>query len=132
MDAAVATGLAIGYFEPNASGLGGGGFMNIWLADEQRAVAISSQFPAPMNVTEDYFAELFDEDGNIDNEKRAEFQASGKSVSIMKALATYQVALDNYGTMTLAEIMPYVIEACQQGIRVTRTSSPSTTAPIPS
>ena len=51
VDAAVATGLAIGYFEPNASGLGGGGFMNIWLSDEQRAVAISSQFPAPMNVT---------------------------------------------------------------------------------
>ena len=50
----------------------------------------------------------------------AEFQASGKSVSIMKALATYQVALDNYGTMTLAEIMPYVIEGCQQGIRVTQ------------
>lgn len=120
VDAAVATGLAIGYFEPNASGLGGGGFMNIWLSDEQRAVAISSQFPAPMNVTEDYFAELFDEDGNVDKEKRSEFQASGKSVSIMKALATYQVALDNYGTMTLAEIMPYVIEACQQGIRVTQ------------
>ena len=121
VDAAVATGLAIGFFEPNSNGLGGGGFMNIWLADQQKNVAISSQFPAPMNVTEDYFQELYDEDGTINKEKRTAFNNSGKSTSIMKALATYQVALDNFGTMTLAEIIPYVTKACENGIRVTAT-----------
>ena len=121
VDAAVATGLAIGFFEPNSNGLGGGGFMNIWLADQQKNVAISSQFPAPMNVTEDYFQELYDADGTINKEKRTAFNNSGKSTSIMKALATYQVALDNFGTMTLAEIIPYVTKACENGIRVTAT-----------
>lgn len=120
IDAAVGTGLAICFFEPNANGLGGGGFMNIWLADEKKNVALSSQFPAPMNVTEDYFMEFINADGSNDSEKYAEFNASGKSVSIMKALATYQVALDNWGTMTLSEIIPYVTEAAQQGVRVTQ------------
>ena len=121
VDAAVATGLAIGFFEPNSNGLGGGGFMNIWLADQQKNVAISSQFPASMNVTEDYFQELYNEDGTIDKEKRTAFNNSVKSTSIMKALATYQVALDNFGTMMLAEIIPYVTKACENGIRVTAT-----------
>lgn len=120
IDAAVGTGLAICFFEPNANGLGGGGFMNIWLAEEQKNVALSSQFPAPMNVTEDYFMEFINADGSTDREKYNEFNASGKSVSIMKALATYQVALDNWGTMTLQEIIPYVTEAAEQGIRVTQ------------
>lgn len=120
IDAAVGTGLAICFFEPNANGLGGGGFMNIWLAGDQKNVALSSQFPAPQNVTEDYFAEILNEDGSVNNEKNAAFVASGKSVSIMKALATYQVALDNWGTMTMQEIIPYVTEAAKQGIRVTQ------------
>lgn len=120
IDAAVGTGLAICFFEPNANGLGGGGFMNIWLADEKKNVALSSQFPAPQNVTEDYFQEILNEDGTVDKEKNAAFVASGKSVSIMKALATYQVALDRWGTMTMQDIIPFVNEAAKQGIRVTQ------------
>lgn len=121
VDAAVAVGLAIGYFEPNSNGLGGGGFMNIWLQDEQKNVAISSQFPAPMNVTEDYFQEMYNEDGTINKEVRTEFNTTGKSTSIMKAFATYQVALDNFGTMTMAEIIPFVTAECEKGLRVTET-----------
>lgn len=120
IDACVATALAVGFFEHNASGLGGGGFMNIYLADEQKNVAISSQFPAPEDVPLDYFEYMLKEDGTLDQELWSDFRTSAKSTSIMKALATYQVALDNWGTMTLAEIIPYVTEAAQQGIRVTQ------------
>lgn len=119
IDACVATALAIGFFEPNASGLGGGGFMNIYLADEQKNVAISSQFPAPEDIPLDYFEYLLNEDGTRNQELWSEFNSSGKAVSIMKALSTYQVALDNWGTMTLSEIIPYVTQAAEQGIRVT-------------
>ncbi|HZY53578.1 MAG TPA: gamma-glutamyltransferase, partial [Reyranella sp.] len=37
IDAAVATGMAIGALEPWMSGIGGVGFMTIWSAKEQRA-----------------------------------------------------------------------------------------------
>lgn len=119
IDACVATALAVGFFEHNASGLGGGGFMNIYLADEQKNVAISSQFPAPESIPLDYFEYMLNADGSVNQELWSEFRTSGKATSIMKALATYQVALDNWGTMTLSEIIPYVTRAAEQGIRVT-------------
>lgn len=37
--------------------------MNIYLADEQKNVAISSQFPAPEDIPLDYFEYLLKEDG---------------------------------------------------------------------
>ena len=40
IDAAVATGMAIGTLEPWMSGIGGVGFMTIWSAREQRAWTI--------------------------------------------------------------------------------------------
>lgn len=119
IDACVATALAVGFFEHNASGLGGGGFMNIYLADEQKNVAISSQFPAPESIPLDYFEYMLNADGSVNQELWSEFRTSGKATSIMKALATYQVALDKWGTMTLSEIIPYVTRAAEQGIRVT-------------
>lgn len=119
VDACVATALAVGFFEHNASGLGGGGFMEIYLADEQKCVAISSQFPAPENAPLDYFEYMLKPDGTVDQDLWKEFRTSAKSSSIMKALATYQVALDNWGTMTLSEIIPYVTKAAEKGIRVT-------------
>lgn len=119
VDACVATALAVGFFEPNASGLGGGGFMNIYLADEKKNVALSSQFPAPENIPLDYFQYLLKADGTKDQELYSKFCTSGKAVSIMKALATYQVALDNWGTMTLKEIIPFVTKAAEKGVRVT-------------
>lgn len=119
VDACVATALAVGFFEHNASGLGGGGFMEIYLADQQKCVAISSQFPAPENIPLDYFDQVLNPDGTVNQELWTAFCRSGKATSIMKALATYQVALDNWGTMTLSEIIPYVTKAAEKGIRVT-------------
>lgn len=55
VDAAVATALALAAVEPWMCGLGGSGFMVIWLAREQRAVAIDFQGTLPGALTpEDY------------------------------------------------------------------------------
>lgn len=48
VDAAVATGLALGVVEPWMSGLGGGGAMLVWLAREGRGLAVDMGMVAPL------------------------------------------------------------------------------------
>ena len=50
VDAAVATGLAIGTVEPWMSGLGGGGFMIVYVAAERRAYAVEFGMRAPRGI----------------------------------------------------------------------------------
>jgi gamma-glutamyltranspeptidase / glutathione hydrolase len=48
VDAAIATSLAIGVLEPWMSGLAAGGCMMVWLAKEQRAVAVNFGMRSPL------------------------------------------------------------------------------------
>ena len=55
VDAAIAAGLAIGIVEPWASGIGGGGYMTIHLADQQRTLVVEFGMRAPFeSSTADY------------------------------------------------------------------------------
>ena len=55
VDAAIACAFALNAVEPWMCGMGGSGYMVIWLADERRAVAIDFQGTLPHNIeTADY------------------------------------------------------------------------------
>jgi gamma-glutamyltranspeptidase/glutathione hydrolase len=55
IDAAIATGLTLGTVEPWMSGLGGGGYMTIYLAREKKVKVVEFGMRAPFDsVPEDY------------------------------------------------------------------------------
>ncbi len=112
IDAAVAVGFAMAVTYPQAGNLGGGGFMMIYLAKEQKTIAIDYREMAPAAAHRDMF---LDSDGNVDN-KKARF--SHLSSGIPGTVAGMIHALENYGTMTLSQVLAPAIELAENGLIV--------------
>lgn len=116
VDAAVATSFALNAAEPFASGIGGGGFMLIYLSQEQKVTVINFREKACGKA----FPEMFLKDGKINQEWR---RAHGLAVAVPGALAGWQYALEKYGTKTLAEVMQRGIEIAENGFEIGQTFS---------
>ena len=65
VDAAVAAALVAGVVEPYSSGIGGGGFMLIYLAEKKKVIVIDYRETAPRAAHRDMF---LDENGNVIHE----------------------------------------------------------------
>ena len=121
VDAAVAAGVAIGTVEPWMSGLGGGGFMLVYVAAEQRTYAIDfsmrapgSLNPADFPLAEGQDADLFAwpavvEDRNVHGPL---------SVAVPGFVAGHALALNRFGTLDWAEALAPAIALAGQGIEV--------------
>jgi len=114
VDAAIATAFAIGVLEPNASGIGGGGFMIIKLAEMEEAIIIDFREIAPMATSPSFFT-LDKNNLPVNNESLV----GGKAVGVPGEVAGLLYALENFGTMSRAEIMQPAIEWAEKGIPVT-------------
>jgi gamma-glutamyltranspeptidase/glutathione hydrolase len=118
VDAAVAVGFALGVLEPNASGIGGGGFMLIWLADSRTIVFIDSRGKAPAAATEDMYE--LDENGKVKPDARGFNPAvvGGKAVAVPGEVAGLLLALEKYGSMSRQQVIQPSIDHAQQGLPV--------------
>jgi gamma-glutamyltranspeptidase / glutathione hydrolase len=112
IDAAVATGFALAVTYPQAGNLGGGGYMVVYLADKKQMKAIDYREMAPGKAHKDMF---LDEQGNVD---RQAILFSGKAVGVPGTVAGLIHALENYGTMSLEQVMAPAIELAEQGFNV--------------
>ncbi len=112
IDAAVATGIALAVTLPRAGNLGGGGFMLVYLAKENKTIAIDYREMAPKNAHRDMF---LDENGNVDN-KKAQF--SHLSSGVPGTVAGLSHALEKYGTMSWQQVIEPSIKLAEQGILV--------------
>jgi gamma-glutamyltranspeptidase/glutathione hydrolase len=112
IDAAVATGFALAVTLPRAGNLGGGGFMLVYLAEENKTIAIDYREMAPMAAKRDMF---LDQQGNVDNEKA---RYSAQSSGVPGTVAGLIHVLEKYGSMSLKEVLKPAIKLASQGFQV--------------
>ncbi|MCV6625402.1 MAG: gamma-glutamyltransferase, partial [Cellvibrionaceae bacterium] len=109
VDAAVATGFAMAVTLPKAGNIGGGGFTMIYLKDHNKTIAIDYREMAPVKAYTDMF---LDKDGNFDRDMAGfSYRAGG----VPGTVAGMVHALENYGTMTLADVLKPAIKLAKQG-----------------
>ena len=99
IDAAVAVGYALAVTLPRAGNLGGGGFMLVYLADEQRSIAIDYREVAPQAAYPDMY---LDDAGNPDSQLS---RFHGLAVGVPGTVLGFELALNKYGSMSLAQVM---------------------------
>ncbi|MEM5495303.1 gamma-glutamyltransferase [Hoeflea sp. AS16] len=113
VDAGVAVALALAVTLPRAGNLGGGGFMMVHDAKSGETRAIDYREMAPASATRDMY---LDAEGNADSNLS---RFSGLAVGVPGTVAGMQLALDTFGTMTLAEAAAPAIKLAEDGIIVT-------------
>ena len=121
MDAAVATGFALAAVEPWNSGLGGVGFMLVYLAQENRVEVVDfgplspraldpADYPLTGGITRDLFAwPTVKDDRNVHGPL---------SFAVPGHVDGLGLALEKFGSMKWAEVMQPAIEFAEQGIAV--------------
>jgi gamma-glutamyltranspeptidase / glutathione hydrolase len=118
VDAAVAAAATLGVTEPYVAGVGGGGFMVVYLAGQHRVVTIDGRETAP---------QAFPEDAFIDPETGQPIPfypqrvTSGMAVGVPGTLATWAEAADLYGTMPLSRLLQPGITIANHGFVVDQT-----------
>ena len=114
VDAAVAVGFAMAVTYPRAGNIGGGGFMVIHLARDNRDLAIDYRETAPAAASETMF---LDAQGNADPEKSRD---SALSVGVPGTVAGLALAHAKYGSgkFTLAELIAPGIDLAEKGFQV--------------
>lgn len=114
VDAAVATGFALGVCEPSASGIGGGGFMMIKNNNLKEPVLIDFREVAPKAASADMYK--VNPDGSVVDDENS---IGGKSVGVPGEIKGLIYALENYGTMSLKEVIEPSIKLAEEGFIVT-------------
>jgi len=111
VDGAVATGFALAVTYPFAGNIGGGGFMNIHMADGRNAV-IDYREVAPLAATRDMYVDPAT--GKLTNKSLVGHLASGVPGSVAGMIA----ALQRYGSLPLAQVMAPAIRLAKNGFIV--------------
>lgn len=110
IDAAAAVQFVLNVAEPYASGIGGGLFMMVYLAETGEVIAIDGREEAPAGYTPDVF---LNENGEpIPFFERA---TGGNSVGVPGTLAAVNRALEEYGTLELADVLQPAIQLARNG-----------------
>lgn len=119
VDAAATVALTLAVTLPRAGNLGGGGFMIVHDADSGETVAIDYRERSGAAAFRDMY---LDAEGNADSEKS---RFSGLAVGVPGTVAGIALALEKYGTISLAEALAPAIKLAEEGMVVSADLSDS-------
>ncbi|MCB1750976.1 MAG: gamma-glutamyltransferase [Gammaproteobacteria bacterium] len=112
IDAAVTAAFALAVTQPRSGNIGGGGFMLISSGRKDEVVAIDYREKAPALASRDMFLGT---DGNVDEELS---RFSHKSAGVPGTVAGLLLALERYGSISLARALEPAIRLAQDGFIV--------------
>ncbi len=104
IDAAVGAAIVAGVVEPNASGLGGGGTMMLYLSDLDSVTYINYYACAPQKLPENF--------------NRGNDQSSASAVLVPGTVAGLHYALKTYGTMSWQNLLSLAVKKVKSGFKV--------------
>ena len=108
VDAAIAAWAIQGQVEPGMTGLGADMFALIYLAKTKEVKFINGTGYAPKAATIDYY----NAHGGMPDD-------GGLSIAVPGAVGGAALALEKYGTRTMAEVLAPAIEVAEQGYPIT-------------
>jgi gamma-glutamyltranspeptidase / glutathione hydrolase len=120
IDAAVATTAALGVTDPFSTGIGGGGFMLIYLKAKNRVITIDGREEAPATTTID----LFQDPDRPNGENLTFFPnriSNGAAVGVPGTPLMWSEALRRYGTWQLKDTLRPAIDLAKTGFKVDAT-----------
>ncbi len=109
VDAAVAVAYALNVVEPQSAGIGGGGFMMVHMARTGQTVVIDSREEAPAGATPSMFVGQ--------NFSRRSLQ--GVAVGVPGMVRGTEMALKDYGRMSLSQVLQPAIALADGGFAAT-------------
>jgi gamma-glutamyltranspeptidase/glutathione hydrolase len=112
VDAAVATAAALGVTEPYSAGIGGGGYFVYYDAKSRTVRTIDGRETAPLTADKNLFTE------NGKPLAFADAVSSGLSVGTPGTPATWQTALDTWGSKRLASVLKPAERIARDGFTV--------------
>lgn len=123
IDAAVATGLALGTVEPWMSGIGGGGYMTVYLAKEKKVHVVEFGMRAPFDaVPEDYpLAAEGENSSDAFNWPKVvgDCNVHGPlSIAVPGYIKGVSLALSTFGTMSWADVIDPACALAEWGLPI--------------
>ncbi len=117
IDATIAAQLVLGLVEPQSSGLGGGGFMLLWDAKQQKLVSIDGRETAPSTADDSLFLKKADKK---EKEPMGFFEAviGGRSVGAPGLVAMLKEAHDKHGKMDWSLLFESAIALADEGFLI--------------
>ena len=107
IDAAVASAFALGECESQASGLGGQTMMLLFLADEEKVIALDGSSRAPNRALNENF--------NDKSMRRIGYAAA----TVPSTPATLAYALERYGRLKLTDVLDHSLALAENGYPIT-------------